>query len=173
MTTLDCHRLRPVLVDLAVGTLGYEQAEVVLAHVEICATCRGDLAAMRGVATELRHPAVPTPPDEFWQQQRTVDHAPDRRGAAGRAPADATVGDRRRARDRRPAPLLVRGHFRTHTPAPAHSIDRLDDDTLLHLHDLLPALVPAGTLDDADADEVAANDAADAAVAWPGEEPDL
>ena len=173
MTSIDCHRLRPALVDLAVGTLGYEQAEAVLAHVEICATCRGDLAAMRGVATELRHPAAQTPPDDFWQEQRTsimrrigveppVERRPTRRWAIAGALATAAI-----------ALLLVRGHFRTHTPAPVHSIDRLDDDTLLHLDDLLPALVPAGTLDDADADAVASNDAADAAVAWPGEEPDL
>ena len=170
MTSIDCHRLRPALVDLAVGTLGYEQAEVVLAHVEICATCRGDLAAMRGVATELRQPAAPTPPDEFWQNQRTsimrrigveppVARRPTRRWAIAGALATAAL-----------ALLLVRGHFRAHVPAPAHSIDRLDDDTLLHLHDLLPSLVPTGTLEDTDADALAANDAA---VAWPGEEPDL
>jgi hypothetical protein len=168
MTSLDCHRLRPALVDLAVGTPGYEQADVVLAHVEVCATCRGDLAAMRGVATELRHP-----PNDFWQQQRSsimrrigveppVERRPTRWWAIAGALATAAL-----------ALLLVRGHFHTHTPAPAHSIDRLDDETLLHLDDLLPALVPAGTLDDADADAVAANDTADAAVAWPGEEPDL
>jgi predicted anti-sigma-YlaC factor YlaD len=173
MTSIDCHRLRPVLVDLAVGTLAYEQAEVVLAHVQACASCRGDLAAMRGVATELRQPGAATPPDEFWQEQRTgimrrigvepsVERRPTRRWAIAGALATAAL-----------ALLLVRGHFHTHTPAAAHSVDRLDDETLLHLDDLLPALVPAGTLDDADADAVAANDAADAAVAWPGEEPDL
>jgi len=172
MTSIDCHRLRPVLVDLAVGTLGYQQAEIVLAHVRACATCRGDLAAMRGVASELRQPAAEAPPDEFWQQQRTAimrrigvepraERRPTRRWAIAGALATAAL-----------ALLLVRGHFRAHPPAPAHSIDRLDDETLLHLDDLLPALVPAGTLDDADAEAVAANDGADAAVAWPGEEPD-
>jgi anti-sigma factor RsiW len=160
VTSFTCRRLRPALVDLAVGTLSPEDARRVEAHVASCATCRDDLEAMRGLSTELRDPTVPEPAEDFWRRQRqaimrSVRTVPDR--APRPAPwrrwqlvgAFATVAL---------AVLVSRTAFMPTRPTVHHSIDRLDDDALDHLHDLLPAIAPASTIEDADGDMLAVHD---------------
>ena len=160
MTSFTCRRLRPALVDLAEGTLAPAEARRIERHVASCATCRGDLEAMRGLSTVLRDPALAEPDDDFFRRQR---QAIMRRVRTGPDRAPARVSSRR---------WQLAGAFATVALAvlvsrtalipgmwsPAHSIDRLDDDALVHLHDLLPALAPATTIDDADGDMLAVHD---------------
>ena len=155
VTSLTCRRLRPALVDLAVGALHPDDAQPVTAHVTGCAACRDDLAAMRGVSSVLGEPAAPEPDDEFWRAQRRsimrrIGARSERTRTSARrwklAGAVATV-----AIGLVVAHLHVGHHFR----AARHSIERLDDDALYHLHDVLPALVPASAPDDAGADLLA------------------
>jgi hypothetical protein len=158
MTSFTCRRLRPALVDLAEGTLAAAAAREIQAHVAECASCRDDLDAMRGLTTELRDPALPDPPEDFWRRQRqaimrrvrtTPERAPtsSRRWQLVGLAASVVL-----------AVLVTRTVF---VPGPAvlhHSIDRLDDEALDHLHDLLPALAPASAIDDADGDMLAVHD---------------
>jgi hypothetical protein len=160
MTSFTCRRLRPALVDLAEGTLAPAAARPIEAHVAACATCRDDLEAMRGLSTELRDPASSEPDDDFFRRQRqaimrrvrtapdrTVARVPSRRWQLAGALATVAL-----------AVLVSRTAYVPRTPVVQHSIDRLDDDALFHLHDLLPTLAPASTIDDADGDMLAVHD---------------
>jgi anti-sigma factor RsiW len=158
VTSLGCRRIRPALVDLAEGTLAPADARRVEAHVAACATCREDLEAMRGLSSELRDPTVPEPSDDFFRRQRqsimrSIRTVPDRAPVRWRpwqlAGAFATVAL---------AVLVTRTVFQPSRPTAHHSIDRLDDDALDHLHDLLPAIAPASTIEDADGDMLAVHD---------------
>jgi hypothetical protein len=163
VSPLACRRLRLALVDLADGTLAPAEARRVEAHVAICATCRGDLAIMRGLTTGLRDPSLPEPPEDFWRQQRQaimrqVRQVPE--PAATRAPwwrwqlagAIATAAL---------AVVVTRTVFLPGPPGVSRAIERLDDDALFHLHDLMPVLVTASSIEDADADELSVHDLGD------------
>jgi anti-sigma factor RsiW len=164
MSLLACRRLRPALVDLALGTLGAAEARQVEVHVASCRRCRDDLAAMRALPGALDGVTPTALPDAFWLRQR---QAIMRRVRTAAAPAAAP---------RRWAPAwqltgalatIVLALLVTHPPllhrGPAlpRAVDRLDDDALLHLHDLLPTLTPAVSADDADGDVLAVHDLAD------------
>jgi len=160
VTSFTCRRLRPALVDLAEGTLAPGAKRRVEAHVASCATCREDLEAMRGLSTELRDPTLPEPPDDFWRRQRqaimrrvrTVPETPAVRMPSRRwqlIGAFATV---------LLAVFVSRTVFLPPFHAARHSIDRLDDDALFDLHDLLPVIAPATTIEDADSDMLAVHD---------------
>ena len=163
MTPLACRRLRLALVDFADGALAPAEARRVEAHVAACATCRDDLAIMRGLTTGLRDPSLPEPPEDFWRQQRQaimrqVRQVPE--PAAARAPwwrwqfvgAVATAAL---------ALVVTRTVFLPATPSMSRAIERLDDDALFHLHDLMPVLVNASSIEDADADELSVHDLGD------------
>ena len=162
MTSFTCRRLRPALVDLAEGTLAPSAVRRVERHVASCATCRDDLEAMRGLATELRDPTLPEPSDDFFRVQRQqimrrVRTAPDR------TPAPLRVLSRRWQLAGAFASVLlavfVTRTVLVHRADVVHrSIDRLDDDALFHLHDLLPSIAPASTVEDADSDMLAVHD---------------
>jgi hypothetical protein len=160
VTSFRCRRLRPALVDLAEGALAPAAARRIEAHVAWCATCRDDLEAMRGLSTELRDPTLADPPEDFWRRQRQsimrrVRTAPDRTTAMSPsrrwqlAGAFATVAL---------AVLVTRTVFLPRSAVVHRSIDRLDDDALFDLHDLLPAIAPASTIEDADGDMLAVHD---------------
>jgi anti-sigma factor RsiW len=151
-----CRRLRAALVDAAAGTLPVTDRVRVEAHVAGCAHCRATLVAMRRLASEV--PPVALPDDAFFTRQRAdvmrrirttrPEPAPARPWHAWRiAGAVATAA-------------LVLVLVRPGPPA-SHSIDRLDDDALVHLHDLLPAITPASSIEDADSDLLAIHDLGD------------
>ena len=160
MTSFTCRRLRPALVDLAEGTLAPADARPIEAHVASCATCRDDLEAMRGLSTELRDPTLPDPPEDFWRRQRQaimrqVRTAPERAATPIPARRWQLAGAFATAAL---AVVVSRAVFFPHVPKAHHSIDRLDDDALADLHDLLPAIAPASTIEDADGDMLAVHD---------------
>ena len=62
---------------------------------------------------------------------------------------------------RRDFPRRMDGGSGLVLPAP-WTIDRLDNDALLQMHDLLPALTPASAIDDADGDMLSIHDLGDA-----------
>ena len=114
---------------------------------------------MRAVATELAAAPAPEPSEDFWRRQRqsimrrvrtspepVVSHWPAWRAAGVLATLALAV-------------LVVRPRFGP--PSVPSSVERLDDDALLHLHDLLPALTPASTIDDADSDLLSIHDLGD------------
>lgn len=148
MIAFTCRRLRPALVDLADGTLANELRDELDTHLAACATCRDDLAAMRDVPATLRAPSADELPEEFWRDQRAaimrrvrVTPARSPRVRLAVALAAAML-----------AAVVVRTRFVTLGPTAPHAVERLDDEALFHLDDLLPALVPAVTIDDADGD---------------------
>jgi anti-sigma factor RsiW len=158
VTRWGCRRFRADLADLATGT-PLADARALDAHLAGCEACRADLAGMRSLASELAAPSVPEPSEDFWRAQRhaimrRVRTAPEpvaRPWAAWRvAGAVATV---------LLAVLVVRPRFGT-PPAPS-AIERLDDDALQHLHDLLPAITPASAVEDADSDLLSIHDLGD------------
>jgi len=172
LTSLACRRLRPALVDLAVGSLAPGDAHEVAAHVAACEPCRADLAAMRGLSVELRDPIDPLPPEDFWRRQRqsimrrvrTVGAAPVtpvRRWKLAGALATVAL-----------SVFVARMHFERSAPGVRHAIESLDDDALFHLHDLLPALAPATTIDDADVDILAVHDLGDDEIDALADDPD-
>jgi anti-sigma factor RsiW len=163
MTSFACWRLRPALVDLAEGALAPGDVRNVEAHVAVCASCRDDLAAMRGLASELADTSLPPPPEDFWLQQRqaimrkvrVVEHPAPVRATSRRwqlAGALATIAL---------AVVATRGVFLSRMHVMSHNVERLDDDALFHLHDLLPAIAPASTIEDADGDMLAVHDLGD------------
>jgi anti-sigma factor RsiW len=162
VTTLVCRRLRPALVDLAVGTLDAAGAAPVQAHLAGCAECRADLAAMRGLPSELRDADLPEPDEDFWRRQR---QAIMRRVRASGVPSGRV--STRRWQLVAAAATVVIALTATHTvlvrraPSGAHSIERLDDDALQHLHELMPVITPATTIEDADSDLLAVHDLGD------------
>jgi len=162
LTSLACRRLRPALVDLAVGTLDAADTAPVEAHLTACADCRDDLAAMRGLPSELRDADLPEPDEDFWRRQRQAIMRRVR--AAGVSSKRTSV---RRWRLVAAAATVVIALTATHTvlvrrvPTGAHSIERLDDDALLHLHELMPVITPASTIEDADSDLLAVHDLGD------------
>jgi Putative zinc-finger len=80
MTTLRCSQLREMAPDVALGLLTGAERAAALGHLESCAGCRAEVAALASVADEvlLTAPAA-TPPDGF-----------DRRVLAALAEARAT-----------------------------------------------------------------------------------
>ena len=66
MTSLRCSQLRDMAPEVALGLLTGEERAVALAHLEGCAACRAEVAALAGVADELllTGPEA-TPPDGF------------------------------------------------------------------------------------------------------------
>jgi anti-sigma factor RsiW len=166
VTSLACRRLRPALVDLAVGSLAADEARRVEAHIAGCDACRADLAAMRGLSSELRDPSLAEPPEDFFRRQRQAimrrvrtTPVPGRVRVSMRgwqlAGAVATVVL---------AVFVARARFTHKAPRAPHAIEHLDDDALTHLDDLLPALVSASTADDADGDILAVHDLPDDAI---------
>ena len=162
MMRWTCRRLRPLLVEQATGSLAPEDAERLDAHVDACPTCRGDLAAMRAVAHTLRPTPVAAPGEDFWRRQRQsimrrVRTAPEAPAVARRhvwrlAGVAATLV----------LTILVGRSVVVRGPSMLpHAVERLDDDALIHLHDLLPALAPASTIEDADSDLLSVHDLGD------------
>jgi hypothetical protein len=158
-----CRRLRPALVDAAMGTLPLGERGRVEDHIARCALCRNDLASMRHVSIGLSAPPGSTPGEDFWRRQRQaimrqVRTVPAPAKVAARwgslrvAGAVATVVL---------ALLVTRSVFPPSPPPLSRSIDHLDDEALLHLHDLLPAIAPATTIYDADSDLLSVHDLGD------------
>ena len=168
MTSFTCRRLRPALVDLAEGTIAPGLKRRVESHVASCDTCRDDLEAMRGLSIELRDPTLPEPAEDFWRRQR---QAIMRRVRTVPEPATVRMPSRRWQLVGAFATVLLavfvsRTVFLPRFQAVHHSIDRLDDDALFDLHDLLPAIAPASTIEDADSDMLAVHDLDDDEIDW-------
>jgi anti-sigma factor RsiW len=138
------------VVDAALGTLAPDAAKFVQAHVAACARCRADLEEMRAVTSSVT--SAPTPPlaEDFWRYQRQTIM---RRVRAAQAPSlswqpawrlggvFATVL----------LAVLVSRTVIVRPPMP-QTAEHLDDEALLHLHDLLPAIAPASSADDPEGD---------------------
>jgi Putative zinc-finger len=66
VTPLRCSQLRDVAPEVALGLLTGEERAVALAHLEGCAACRAEVAALAGVADELLLTGPEAmPPDGF------------------------------------------------------------------------------------------------------------
>jgi hypothetical protein len=157
-----CRRLRPALVDLALGTLPMGDVPRVQAHVAGCAACRADLDAMRELSDAGAPDETPALPDDFWRRQR---QAIMRRVRTASAPVPAPARGHRWQLVGALATVLLavlvsRSVVRVRPPLPRVA-DHLDDEALLHLHDLLPSLAPATTIEDADSDVLSVHDLAD------------
>lgn len=166
MTALACRRLRPALVDLAVGTLDGADVARVEAHLADCNVCRADLAAMRGLESELRDADLPEPDEAFWRAQRQSIMHRIRVEATPAVPARRSSSRRWQLVAAAASVILALMATRTvlvRRPVPSgpHSIERLDDDALHHLHELLPVITPASTIEDADSDLLAVHDLGD------------
>ena len=159
MTSWSCRRHRVALVDAAEGTLSRDAARALEAHLATCAACRADLDALRAVSADLLAPPAPVPSEDFWRRQR---QAIMRRVRT--TPSQISVW--------RPAWRLagvVASVFlavlvsRTMLVGPTipRVAEHLDDDALLHLHDLLPGVTAASTADDADSDLLSIHDLGD------------
>jgi len=158
-----CRRWKPALVDLALGTLATPDVPRLEAHLAGCAACRGDLDAIRGTARALVDESPARPTEGFWLEQRQAIMRRVRTAPAPAAPmrwprwqvagAFATVAF---------TVLLGRSMLQPTVLRGPTTIDRLDDDVLLHLHDLLPAIAPASAIDDADGDILSVHDLGDA-----------
>ena len=161
---LTCRRLRAPLVDLALGTLPMGDVPRVQAHVDGCAACRADLDAMRELSDAGIVAETPALPDDFWRRQRQAIMRRVRTAPSPTPIAAAARGSRWQLAGALATVLLAvlvsRSviHIR---PALPPAADRLDDEALLHLHDLLPALTPAATIEDADSDLLSIHDLAD------------
>jgi len=70
MTRWRCRAYAALLVDAAAGTLGAAQQQWLERHLDACAHCRDDLAALREVPAQLGSSAVRDPGEAFWLQQR-------------------------------------------------------------------------------------------------------
>lgn len=162
MTAWRCRRWRPDLVDLALRTLAASDVRRVEAHLAGCPDCRADLAALRDTTHALANQPSERPADAFWLAQR---QAIMRRVRTAPAPTRVqwprwqTVGGLAAAML---AVVLGRSVLPPAAPMARMSIDRLDDDALVHLHDLLPAIAPASAIDDADGDMLSIHDLGDA-----------
>ena len=163
MMAWGCRWRRPALVDLALGTLPASELPRLEAHLARCPACRADLDALRDIPRAVADATPAHPPEGFWLAQRQAIMRRVRTAPAPATPmrwprwqlagALATVAL---------AVLLGRSALRpTLLPTPV-AIDRLDDDVLLHLHDLLPAIAPASAIDDADGDLLSIHDLGDA-----------
>jgi anti-sigma factor RsiW len=157
VTRWSCRPFRAALADRATGTPPTDAAALD-AHLAQCAACRDDLAAMCSLTTELLAPVEPEPLEDFWRRQRqsimrrvrtASEPAPARWPAWRLAGALATLVI---------AVLVVRPHVAPPVPS---SVERLDDDALQHLHDLLPAITPASAIEDADSDLLSIHDLGD------------
>jgi hypothetical protein len=120
---------------------------------------------MRGLPSELRDADLPEPDEDFWRRQRqAIMH---RVRASGIPSGSATRVSTRRWQLVAAAATVVIALTATHTvlvrrvPSGAYSIERLDDDALHHLHELLPMITPASTIEDADSDLLAVHDLGD------------
>jgi anti-sigma factor RsiW len=151
-----CRRLRAALVDAAAGTLPATDRGRVEAHVAGCARCRTTLAAMRRLAAEV--PSVAMPDDAFFARQRAAVMRRVRTARPEPAPVGSWNAWRIAGAVATAALVLVLVRPR---PPVSHSIDHLDDDALAHLHELLPAITPASTIEDADSDLLAIHDLGD------------
>ena len=158
MRRWGCRRFHAGLADLATGTAPADARALDL-HLAGCEACRADLAGMRSLATELAAPAGAEPSEDFWRTQRQaimrrVRTAPEpvvRPWAAWRvAGVIATLVL---------AVLVVRP--RIGAPPVPNTVERLDDDALHSLHDLLPAITPASAIEDADSDLLSIHDLGD------------
>jgi len=115
-----------------------------------------------GLPSELRDADLPEPDEDFWRRQR---QAIMRRVRASGVPSGRV--STRRWRLVAAAATVVIALTATHTvlvrrvPSGAHSIEWLDDDALRHLHELLPMITPASTIEDADSDLLAVHDLGD------------
>jgi anti-sigma factor RsiW len=163
MTRWTCHRLRPLLVDHALGTTRSDERARAEAHLAACAACRREFASVRTVLGAVDAPASPPAGDEFFRRQR---QAILRRVRTAPPPSVAPVRRLRWQVVGAIATVLL-AIVVTHTSvrhrqsAALHAVDRLDDDVLLHLHELLPAFAPSTTIDDADSDMLSLHDLGD------------
>ena len=149
-----CRRLRPALVDLALGGDGSAALD---AHVATCDACRHDLAGMRATARGLESPPVPEPGPDFWRAQRasilrrvraTAPATPPRRWPTWQlAGAVVTL-----------LVALLAGVPIVRSPALPRAVEHLDDETLHGLHDLLTAIAPPSAIGDADGDLLTIHD---------------
>ena len=69
MASLICRRFRAALVDFAGGTLDAAEHERAARHVADCASCAGDLEALRAAPEHLAA-AAPGPGEAFFRRQR-------------------------------------------------------------------------------------------------------
>jgi anti-sigma factor RsiW len=148
-----CRPYPALLVDAVDGTLSARARERLDAHLQGCAACRADLAALQDVAAQLRLPAVPDPGEAFWTQQRhTIGQAI---GQAG--PREAPGFDGWRAVWPPPpwralaavatsiavALIMYRAMEQAQHPTPppiSVHVAALDTDALLALRDIAPVV---------------------------------
>ena len=157
MTPWACRRFRADLVDLATGTPPTDSGALD-AHLAGCEACRADLAAMRSFGVELAAPAAPEPSEDFWRTQR---HAIMRRVRTAPEPAASWAPWRLAGAVATVVLAVLVLQPRLRTPPVPSAIERLDDDALHSLHDLLPAITPASAIEDADSDLLSIHDLGD------------
>jgi hypothetical protein len=154
MTRWSCRRLRPALVDAA-GVRAGAESPALAAHLARCERCRDALATLRAFTADLDETEALLPNEDFWRRQRQAIMRRVRTAAP--EPAVGWLGGRSwRVAGALASALLALLVARTPwNPRPSvvtHSIDHLDDDALFHLHDLMPMLAPASSIEDADSD---------------------
>ena len=158
MSRWRCRRYRTLLVDYVDGQLPPLPRRRLEQHMAACAACTQALAALQQLPALLRTCAVPDPGEEFWRQQR---HAIAR--AIRNAPAPQAAWRPAWWREgwrpglwRYPVGaaaalllgLLVYHSARREQPAlPGAAAEAelaaLDAESLVTLHDIMQALVPA------------------------------
>jgi hypothetical protein len=80
MTTLGCSQLREMAPDVALGLLTGAERAAALGHLEGCADCRAEVAALAGVADEVLLTAPDATPPEGFDHRVLMALAQDRPG---------------------------------------------------------------------------------------------
>lgn len=158
-----CRRLRAALVDVALDGAAPADRARVEAHTAGCAACRDALGAIRRLSNDLAVPALAGPGEDFWRRQRqSILRRVRRAPAAGRGAARWSALRVGGAVTAVVLALVVsRSGLSPTSPSLPQAVDHLDDDALIHLHDILPVIAPGSTLFDADGDLLSVHDLGD------------
>lgn len=156
MSRWRCRGYRTLLVDYADGVLPMAQQQRVERHVAACAACADALAALQEMPALLRTSTVADPGEEFWREQRQAVA----RGI-GKAPLPRRLWSPPRWEGWQPGlwrypvgvavgfvlGVLVYHFARPEQPplfeATEEEVAALDHDSLVTMHDVMQALVPA------------------------------
>lgn len=163
-----CRAYRTVLVDYVEGVLPIQERRRVEQHVAACAACADALRALQELPALLRTSDLADPGEEFWREQRhaiarAIRHAPAPQASGPRVtrePAASSPAGRRESWQPRlwryPVGLaaaallglLVYHSVRREQPplfdaAEEEEFAGLDPDSLVTVHDIMQALVPA------------------------------